>query len=53
MNREISWKDFFAETDNDSYLRSLVLARESKSLSRAYQGVGHRLFVTPIPDTPW
>jgi hypothetical protein len=46
-------EDFFAETDNDSYLRSVILARETRALSAQYQGVGHRLFVTPIPDTPW
>ena len=46
-------EDFFAETDNDSYLRSVILARETKALTAQYQGVGHRLFVRPIPDTPW
>jgi hypothetical protein len=46
-------EDFFAETDNDSYLRSVILAREHKALNVQYQGAGHRLFVRPIPDTPW
>jgi hypothetical protein len=46
-------EDFFAETDNDDYLRSIVLAREHKPLTVRYQGVDHRLFVRPIPNTPW
>ncbi|HEY7784780.1 MAG TPA: cache domain-containing protein, partial [Pyrinomonadaceae bacterium] len=46
-------ENFFAETDNNDYLRSVVLANESKPMTLSYQGLGHRLFVTPLPNTPW
>ena len=46
-------ENFFRESDNDGYLRSVVLARESKSMNVQYLGTGHRLFVRPVPNTPW
>jgi hypothetical protein len=46
-------ENFLRESDNDTYLRSVILAHESKSMNAQYLGVGHRLFVTPIPNTPW
>ena len=46
-------ENFLRESDNDAYLRSVILARESKTMDAQYLGVGHRLFVRSIPNTPW
>lgn len=46
-------ENFFRETDNDKYLRSVILARESKIMNAQYLGVGHRISVRSIPNTPW
>ena len=46
-------ENFLRESDNDAYLRSVILARESKALNAQYLGVEHRLYVSSIPNTPW
>ena len=46
-------ENFFRESDNDDYLRSVILSRESKIMNAQYLGVGHRVFVRSIPNTPW
>jgi hypothetical protein len=46
-------ENFLRESDNDTYLRSVIVAHESKSMNAQYLGAGHRLFVTPLPNTPW
>jgi hypothetical protein len=46
-------ENFFRESDNDSYLRSVVLGGEKKLMNVHYLGADHRLFVQPLPKTPW
>jgi len=46
-------ENFLRESDNDAYLRSVILAGESKTMNAQYLGVGHRLFVRSMPNTPW
>lgn len=46
-------EQFFEECDNDRLLRAAVLARASEFINAQYLGKGHRLFVSPMPGTPW
>jgi hypothetical protein len=46
-------ENFLRESDNDAYLRSVILSGETKTMDAQYLGVGHRLFVRSIPNTPW
>lgn len=46
-------EQFFEECDNDRLLRAAVLARASEFINTQYLGKGHRLFVSPMPGTPW
>ncbi|PYT08018.1 MAG: hypothetical protein DMF60_05855 [Acidobacteria bacterium] len=46
-------EQFFEECDNDRLLRAAVLARASEYINAPYLGKGHRLFVSPMPGTPW
>jgi hypothetical protein len=46
-------EQFFEECDNDRLLRAAVLARSSEFINAQYLGKGHRLFVSPMPGTPW
>jgi Cache domain len=46
-------ENFFRESDNDGYLRSVVLGGKKKLMDVHYLGADHRLFVRPLPHTPW
>jgi len=46
-------EQFFEECDNDRLLRAAVLARANEFINTRYLGKGHRLFVSPMPGTPW
>ena len=46
-------EQFFAECGNDRWLRAAVLARTDRFLDANYLGKGHRLYVSPLSNTPW
>jgi hypothetical protein len=46
-------EQFFQECDNDRLLRAAVSARTKELINANYLGKGHRLFVSPINNTPW
>jgi hypothetical protein len=46
-------EQFFQECDNDRLLRAAVSARTNELINANYLGKGHRLFVSPIDNTPW
>jgi hypothetical protein len=45
-------ENFFAETDQDSHLRSRVSMRDSGSLVARYMGRSHRMYVLPMSNSP-
>jgi hypothetical protein len=46
-------EQFFSECENNRWLRAEVYARTDKLIDADYLGKGHRLYVSPIADTPW
>lgn len=46
-------EQFFEECGNNRLLRAAVLARVDEFVDAEYLGKGHRLFVRPMPGTPW
>ena len=51
--QRIDREDFFAETDFDRELRAAVLGRTDIFVTSAYWGEDQRMFVHPLPNTPW
>lgn len=46
-------ENFFTECDDNPRLQAAVFSRVEKSLKVNYLGREHRLFVTPLKNTPW
>ena len=46
-------EEFFAECENDRWLRAAVLARTDRLIDTNYLGKGHRMYVSPLAGTPW
>ncbi|HEU4386792.1 MAG TPA: hypothetical protein VFV34_03270 [Blastocatellia bacterium] len=46
-------ENLFEECSYDRLLRAAVLSRTSEFVNARYMGRGHRLYVTPLPQTPF
>jgi hypothetical protein len=46
-------ENFFVECDQDHSLRSAVFGRRTEYINSRYLGRGHRLYVTPLSNSPW
>lgn len=46
-------EQFFAECENDRWLRAAVFSRADRFINTTYLGKGHRLYVSPLSGTPW
>ena len=46
-------EQFFAECENDRWLRAAVLSRVDRNIETNYLGRGHMMYVSALPGTPW
>lgn len=46
-------EQFFAECENDRWLRAAVLSRANRHIDTQYLGKGYRMYVSALDGTPW